>query len=80
MLDHIKRIEYVEEIGPYQRPMVMLYNKNKVSRDEALYYAEAQQYNPNMLIMTKQQWVELFCDGHEKIQGSSNGATTDTNA
>ena len=62
---HIKMFEVVEVLGPYQRPKVVLFNKNKISYDEALQVVRADEYNENVLCMEKAQFIALFRDGKE---------------
>lgn len=64
-LSHIKVIEYDEEIGPYRREMVALFNENKISLEDAVRLVRAGEYNDNVLWIPSRQFVALFRDGRE---------------
>lgn len=65
-LSHIGILECVEELGPYKMPKVVLFNKNKLTSDEAFHFVRSGEYNDNVLILNKSQWVSLFENGIEK--------------
>lgn len=64
-LSHIMLLEVVETVGPYSSEKVILFNQNKVTEKEALHAVKADEYNENVLVMTKRQWISLFRDGRE---------------
>lgn len=64
-LSHIMLIEFEEQIGPYRTEQILLYNENRISEAEALRLARAGEYNENVLIISKRQWIALFRDGKE---------------
>lgn len=64
-LPHVELIEYTEEIGPYSTEKVALLNGNHMTEEDALRYIEAEKYHPNIILMTKEQWVQVFRDGKE---------------
>ena len=59
-LEQVKMFECVEEIGPYERPKVVLFNKSKISYDEALYCVRAGEYNPNVICLERDQFYAVF--------------------
>lgn len=64
-LNHVMRIEFEEQTGPFREEKVLLYNENRITEAEALRVARADEYNENVLIIPKQQWISLFRDGKE---------------
>lgn len=62
---HITMFECVEELGPYQMPKVVLFNKNKLTADEAFRFVRAGEYNDNIVVLEKRQWVALFKNGKD---------------
>lgn len=64
-LDHIMLIEFEEQCGPFREEKVLLYNENRISEAEALRVARTDEYNENVLIISKKQWISLFRDGKE---------------
>lgn len=64
-LEHVKLIEFSEELGPYRMDKVALVNGNRISEEEAKRCIEAQEYNDNVLCIPKKQWVSLFKDDRE---------------
>ena len=64
-LSHIKMFECVEELGPYQMPKVVLFNNNKLTADEAFRCVQAGEYNDNIVVLEKRQWIALFKNGEE---------------
>lgn len=64
-LSHIGMLEYEESLGPYLSPMVALYNTAKLSADEAFAKVRAGKYDPDVLILHREQWISLFKNGKE---------------
>ena len=64
-LSHIGLIEYDEHLGPYQMPKVALFNNTKLTADEAFEFIRAGEYNDNIVILEKRQWVALFKNGKD---------------
>lgn len=64
-LSHINMIEYTEELGAYKRPMVALYNKNKIHSEQVLGAIAAGEYDENIVVMTRAQWIAVFKNGKE---------------
>lgn len=71
-LSHIEMLECVEECGPYKRPRVVLFNKNNLTADEAFHFVRSGEYNDNVLILDKSQWISLFKNGVEKESENKN--------
>ena len=65
MLDHIKLVEVKHQLGPYTMDEVVLFNINRISKDEALRAVEAGEHNDNVLCIPRSQWISLFKDGTE---------------
>lgn len=59
-LSHIGLLEYEEHLGPYVMPKVALYNKTKFSADAAFTKVRSGEYDDNIVILEKQQWLSLF--------------------
>ena len=68
-LSHIKRIDVVREPGPYKMDEVVLFNSNHITAKEAMWCARAEQYNPDVLVITKEQYIQLFRNGVEEEEG-----------
>ena len=64
-LSHIKMFEVEEDCGSFRRPQIVLFNQNRISLEDALRHVRTGEYNKNVLVMPKQQWLSLFCDGKE---------------
>lgn len=64
-LSHIKMFEVEEDYGSFTRPQVVLFNQNRISLEDAVRHVRAGEYNKNVLVLPKQQWISLFCDGKE---------------
>lgn len=64
-LSHIQMFEVEEDNGSFCRTLVVLFNQNHISLEDALRCVRAGEYNKNVLVLTKQQWISLFCDGKE---------------
>lgn len=64
-LSHISMIEYEEHLGPYLTPKVALFNNTKLTADEAFRFVEAGEYNDNIVVLYKSQWLALFKNGVE---------------
>ena len=65
MFDHIVLIEIEEQVGPCRMEKVVLFNSNKISTNEAARLARTGEYNDNVLVIPKSQWLALFRDGKE---------------
>ena len=68
-LSHIMRMDVVRELGPYKMDEVVLFNSNHISQEEAFWCARAEKYNPDVLIITKEQWIQLFRNGVAEAEG-----------
>ena len=64
-LSHIGMLEYEEHLGPYRMPKVALFNQNKLTADEAFRFVQAGEYNDNIVVLEKSQWIALFKNGME---------------
>ena len=64
-LSHVMMFEFEEVCGPHRTPKVVLFNQNKISQDEALRFVDAGEYNENVVVLEKRQWIALFRDGKE---------------
>lgn len=62
-LSHIGMIEYEENLGPYLMPKVALFNNTKLTPAEAFKFIRAGEYNDNIVILEKSQWIALFKNG-----------------
>lgn len=62
-IENIMLVEYVEEIGPYKKDKVMHYNEKHITEEEAMRCLRAGEYNENIILITKNQWVSLFNSG-----------------
>ena len=69
-LEQVKMFECTEVLGPYERPKVVLFNKNRISRDEALWCVRAGEYNENVVCLEKGQFLAVFRDGKETEDGN----------
>ena len=58
-------IEFTESWGPIEQEMVALYNDNRISEEEALKVVKAGDYNDNVLVIPRRQWLSLFRNGKE---------------
>lgn len=67
-LSHIRMLECEEQLGPYRMPKVVLFNQNKLTADEAFRFVQAGEYNDNIVVLEKRQWIALFRDGKETAQ------------
>ena len=63
-LSHIKMIKDIyEDYGPIRRgPYVLLFNKNRISREEALRIARSGEFSPYALLLPETQMNGLFRD------------------
>lgn len=61
-LSHIMLLEIEEDYGSFRIPKVILFNRNKVSQEEALRLVRAGEYNDNVLCIPESQWRSLFQD------------------
>ncbi len=64
-LSHIGMIEFEEHLGPYVMPKVALFNNTKLTADEAFAKIRAGDYNDNIVVLEKRQWIALFKNGKE---------------
>lgn len=64
-LSHVMLVEVEQELGPYRMDAVVLFNANRISQEEALKHVEAGEYNKNVLLLPKSQWISLFRDEKE---------------
>lgn len=62
-------IEIDYQIGPHLMEKVVLFNKNRITLEEAIRVVKAGEYNDNVLVMPKKQFVSLFRDGKEMSDG-----------
>ena len=53
-------IEIDYQIGPHLMEKVVLFNKNRITLEEAIRVVKAGEYNDNVLVMPKKQFVSLF--------------------
>lgn len=60
VLSHIMLMELEEFIGFHGFEKVMLFNKEKVTEEEALCLVKAGEYNENILVLSRKQWFSLF--------------------
>lgn len=60
LLSHISMIEYEEHLGPYAEPKIALFNNTKLTPDEAFSKVRAGEYDDNILVLYKSQWMALF--------------------
>ena len=68
-LEQVKMFEVTEVLGPYETPKVVLFNKNRISYDEALWCVRAGEYNDNVVCLEKRQFYAIFRDGKEAEDG-----------
>ena len=69
VLEHIEVLEIEYQIGPHNMEKVALVNKNQITLEEAIRVVKAGEYNDNVLVMPKKQFVSLFRDGKEMRDG-----------
>ena len=63
---HISIIEFSETYGSIEIEKVAIFNENMISEEEAIRLIHLAEYNPNILVMDKKQWVQIFCDGKDE--------------
>ena len=62
-LSHIKMFEGKKDYFGYcQEDLVCLFNSSLVSEEYAIRCFEREIYDNNVVVMTKKQWVNLFCN------------------
>ena len=61
----VMSIEFVESCGHIEQEMVALYNDNQISEKDALRVIKSGDYNDNVLVIPRRQWISLFRDGKE---------------
>lgn len=64
-LSHIKIFEMEENYGSIQFSKVVLFNENRISKEDATQLIRAGEHNDNMLVIPKTQFTSLFLDGKE---------------
>lgn len=62
-LPHVQLLEATEMIGPYKMEKIILFNCNQINQETAIRYVEAGEYNPNVVVLEKAQWITMFRDG-----------------
>lgn len=62
-LGHISVIEFEEIYGKLKIEKVAIFNANKISEEEALKMIHLAEYNENILVMDKKQWINIFRNG-----------------
>lgn len=77
-LPFVKLIELTHHIGPYELEEVALFNINHISEENAKDCIASGEYNQDVLIIPKAQWLALFRDeGVCMKQGTPGSKTTD---
>lgn len=66
-LSHIKMVQITKECGWTETENVVLFNSNHVSCEDALFTVRNDLCSPNVLCISKAQWVEMFCNGIDEI-------------
>lgn len=64
-LSHIMMFEVEEDYGSFQLPKIVLFNENRITQEDAMRLVRAGEYNDNVLVLPKKQWLSLFCNGKE---------------
>lgn len=65
-LSHVKMSEVKWCLGSYTMDKVILFNKNRISHEEAVRFVEMDEYNENVLCIPKKQYIALLRDGREE--------------
>lgn len=65
ILGNINVVEFSESYGNIKFEKVAIFNANMISEDDALKMIKAGEYNANVLIMDKKQWINIFCNGKD---------------
>lgn len=63
MLEHLMFFEYEERYGPIRMEKVALFNANHLTTEEVTRIIRSGEYNCNLIIMSKDQWVQIFKNG-----------------
>ncbi len=66
ILGNIHVIDFSESYGSVEFEKVAIFNANMMSDEEAIKMIEVGEYSPNILVMDKKQWVNIFCNGKEE--------------
>ncbi len=53
-------IEYSEDFGSFELEKIAIFNEKNISQDDVLAAIHAGDYNPNIIIVTKEQWKNVF--------------------
>ena len=64
-LSHVGMLEFEEHLGPYVMPKVALFNNTHLTADEAFAKIRSGEYDKNILVMEKGQWIALFKNGKD---------------
>lgn len=62
-LSHIVVLETEKRLGAHHSEEVVLYNQNRITMEETIRLVRAGEYNDNILVIPKSQWISLFTDG-----------------
>lgn len=60
-MNNIMAKEFIEVIGPYERPMVILYNESNISEEEVdkLIKSGKYKYSDDIILTTKEQYLSV---------------------
>lgn len=60
-MNNIMAKEFIEVIGPYERPMVILYNQDNISEEEVdkLIKSGKYKYSDDIILTTKEQYLSV---------------------
>lgn len=64
-LSHLMLLDIDEDYGSVRASKVVLFNENRVTQEEAIRVVRAGEYNDNVLIIPKRQWISLFLNAEE---------------
>ena len=64
-LSHLALLDIEEDYRSFRIPKIVLFNENQVTQEEALRVVRAGEYNDNVLVVPKRQWVSLFLNTGE---------------
>ena len=64
-LSHLALLDIEEDYRSFRIPKIVLFNENQVTQEEALRVVRAGEYNENVLVVPKRQWVSLFLNTGE---------------
>ena len=62
---NIHVIYFSECYGSVEIDKVAVFNANRISEDAALQMVKSGEYDSNVLVMDKKQWINIFCDGKD---------------